>query len=175
MSTICLVVKIQFIKTHPDAKLPTKAHDTDNCWDLYAVEDVVIPASSTYDPSEWMDYDHPNYEDTENGALVNVGNAVVPVGLKLGYIDPEYGLAIKGRSGLGFKHGITPHFGEIDNEFRGDLGVKLYNLTDTDYTIQKGDRIAQLKVEKVYPATVEFIDEAVPSTRGENGFGSSGN
>ena len=150
-------VEIKFVKTHPDAILPTKAFSDDNCWDLYAVEDVVIPRSG------------------ELFGSVKIGSGVVPVGLSVGYITPGYGFVIKGRSGLGFKHGIQPHFGEIDNAYRGDLGIKLYNLTDTSYIVKKGDRIAQFKIEKVYESEVSFIDTPIPSNRGEGGFGSSGN
>tara|TARA_R110000868_G_scaffold323439_4_gene584387 strand:- start:79 stop:567 length:489 start_codon:yes stop_codon:yes gene_type:complete len=161
------MVNIKFVKTHENAKLPTKAHDSDNCWDLYAVEDVVIPASSSKDA--FSDYGIPII-----GSNVNIGHAVVPVGLNVGYISEGFGFVIKGRSGLGFKHGIVPHFGEIDNFYRGGLGVKLYNLTSTDYEVKAGDRIAQFKVEKVWESSVEFIDAVVESARGEKGFGSSG-
>jgi dUTP pyrophosphatase len=147
---------IEFVKTHPDAKLPTKAHDGDNCWDLYAVEDVTVP------------------EIFSHGSVANVGSAVVPVGLNVASITPGFGFVIKGRSGMGFKHGIMPHFGEIDNGYRGDLGVKLYNLTSTPYSIKKGDRIAQFKVERVYNSTVRFTEEVKDSTRKDSGFGSSG-
>lgn len=97
------VVDIQFIKTHPNAKLPTKAYNIDNCYDLYAVEETVIPSG---------------------------GSAVVPVGLKLAYISPGFGLAIRPRSGLGFNSNIQPHLGEIDNGYRGDMGIKLYNFSN---------------------------------------------
>ena len=147
---------IEFVKTHPDAKLPTKAHAEDNCWDLYAVEDVTIPPILFFEPR------------------VNIGNAVVPVGLNVGSITPGFGFVIKGRSGMGFKSGIMPHSGEIDNGYRGDLGVKLYNLTSTPYNIKKGDRIAQFKVERVYNSTVQFTEEVKDSTRKDGGFGSSG-
>lgn len=153
---------IKLTKTHPDAILPTQAHEGDNCWDVYAVEDVIVPASISDD----------NYSGRPS--TFKVGNAVVPVGLKVAYITPGYGFVFRGRSGLGFKHGIMPHFGEIDNGYRGDLGVKLYNLMNKDYPIQKGDKIAQIKIEKNYKTVFDFTDEVVESTRGEGGFGSSG-
>jgi dUTP pyrophosphatase len=140
-------VEIKFVKTHPDAKLPTKAYDDDNCFDLYAVEETVIPARSS---------------------------AVVPVGLTCGYISPGYGFVIRPRSGLGFKAGLQPHLGEIDNGYRNDLAVKVYNFSDKDYTITKGDRAAQIKVERVWETKVSLIDEIIPAQRGKNGFGSSG-
>jgi len=140
-------VEIKFVKTHSDAKLPTKAYEEDNCFDLYSVEDTVIPAG---------------------------GSAVVPVGLTCGYISPGYGFVIRPRSGLGFKAGLQPHLGEIDNGYRGDLGVKMYNFTNVDYTVKKEERTAQIKVERVWETKVSLIDEIIPAQRGEKGFGSSG-
>ena len=153
-------VNIQFLKTHPDAVLPTKAHNEDNCFDLYAVEDTQIFCSRS---------------------------AVVPVGLTVAYITPGFGFVIRPRSGLGFKYGLQPHLGEIDNGYRGDLSVKVYNFSSWNiietgtmgsrsnfYQVKKGDRIAQIKVEKVWDTDVSFVDEIVPATRGEKGFGSSG-
>lgn len=96
-------VEVKFVRTHPDAKLPTKAHNEDNCWDLYAVEDMTIPHSTAY-----------QMHKLDSNFAVNIGNAVVPVGLTVGYITPGFGFVIKGRSGMGFKSGIVPHFGEID-------------------------------------------------------------
>jgi dUTP pyrophosphatase len=148
---------IQFVKTHPDAKLPTKAHDEDNCYDVYACEDALI--SGCHSPV---------------GLHCTVGSGMVPVGLKVGYISEGFGFVFRGRSGLSFKHGIVPHLGEIDNGYRGDLGVKMYNLTGETYHVKKGDRIAQIKVEKVWPSRVEFTEEHVESARGEGGFGSTG-
>jgi len=159
--TRVLDCEIKFVKTHPEAILPTKAHEGDNCWDIYAVEDKEIP---------------PTQGISRNGVIstVNIGNAIVDVGLTLGDITPGYGFVFKPRSGLGFKHGIYPHQGEIDNEFRGNLAVKMYNFTGTPYQVKKGDRICQFKVEKIYNTAVEFADTITEAVRGINGFGSTG-
>ena len=140
-------VTIEFIKTHEDAKLPQKAHQEDTGIDIYAVEDTTIPAR---------------------------GSAVVPVGLKLAHITPGYWFQIDGRSGLNFKHGVVPQAGIVDQGYRGDLGIKLYNLTDKPLTLRKGDGAAQLIVYPVYNTTTRFVSEAAASERGENGFGSTG-
>jgi dUTP pyrophosphatase len=158
--------EIQLIKTHPDAILPTQAHEGDNCWDMYACEDATIPGSYGRKP--------PGNEGNWGGVDVGIGHGIVPVGLKVAFITPGYGFVFRGRSGLGFKKGIMPHFGEIDNGYRGDLGVKLYNLTATDVHFKKGDRIAQIKIEKNYKTKMEFTEEQVESVRGEGGFGSTG-
>ena len=151
---------IKLIKTHPDAIIPTKAHEGDNCFDLYAVEETVIHSCS--------------HITVGNDNRAAIGTAVVPVGLKVGHITPGFGFAIRGRSGLGFKHGIQPHCGEIDNGYRGDLGIKLYNFTDKRYVVEKGERIAQIKIERIWDTEIIETEEQVESDRGESGFGSSG-
>jgi dUTP pyrophosphatase len=145
-------VDIKFVKTHPDAVLPKYNHSDpytgDSGLDVTAVEKVIIPAK---------------------------GYNVVPVGLKLGYITPGYWFRVEGRSGVGFKKHIFPHFGIIDNPYRGDMGVKLYNFGVEDQTIMPGDKVAQLIVYPLIQANVIFTDEVVETKRGEKGFGSSGN
>lgn len=145
-------VIIKFKKTHPDAILPRKAHPHpetgDTGFDLFAVEDTVIPAR---------------------------GSAVVPVGLVLADITPSFWFRIEPRSGLGFKHNLQPHLGVIDNPYRGDLGVKLYNFSDKEVTIEKGIACAQFVVYEIYETAVEFVDEVSETDRGESGFGSTGN
>ena len=139
--------RLKFKRVHPDAKLPTKNNASDTGYDVSAVEDKVIPAR---------------------------GSAVVDVGLVLADITPGFWFRVEGRSGMGFKYGIQPHFGIIDNQYRGDLGVKLYNQTDTDYTVTIGDRIAQFVVYKNYNTVIEE-GEVEDTIRGDKGFGSSGN
>ena len=146
MENLDFMPKVKFVKTHPDAKLPTKNNATDTGFDVYAVESVTIPAR---------------------------GSAVVPVGLKVGYIPEGYWFKVEGRSGLGFKHSLLPHPGIIDNEYRGDCGVKLYNLSDVEYTINKGDRCAQFVFYLNLNIELEF-GEVKASNRGDKGFGSSG-
>ena len=139
---------LSFVKTHEDAQLPAKNNASDTGYDVFCVEDKLIPAR---------------------------GSAVVDVGLKFAYIPKLYWIKVEGRSGLGFKHGILPHPGIIDNGYRSDAGIKLYNLTDTAYQIKKGDRIAQFVLYPLlHAASVRFADKAAESDRGENGFGSSG-
>ena len=139
---------ISFIKVNESAILPTKNNENDSGYDVYCVEDKVIPAKSS---------------------------AVVDVGLKFGYIPKDYWIKVESRSGLGFKYGILAHPGIIDNGYRGDAGIKLYNLSTTDYSVKKGDRIAQFVLYPLAPNfKVEFTDKAIESSRGEKGFGSSG-
>jgi len=137
---------IKFLKTHPDAVLPKKAHDTDTGYDLTAVEDMLIPSN---------------------------GFNVVPVGITVAFISPGIWFRIEARSGLGFKHSIFPHFGVIDNSYRGDLGVKLYNFGGHDYWVKKGDRIAQIVIYPLLDHPVTWTTKIRETDRGENGFGST--
>jgi dUTP pyrophosphatase len=139
-------VTLKFKKTNANAKLPTKNNESDTGFDVYCVEDKVIPGR---------------------------GSAVVDVGLEFAFISPGYWVKIEGRSGLGFRYGISPHPGIIDSGYRGNAGIKLYNNTNTDYHIKSGDRIAQFVVYKNYNVAVEEGD-TVESDRGASGFGSSG-
>lgn len=160
--TVIVDCMIEFIKTHPDATLPSQAHDGDNCWDIYAVEDTVIPGSKGVSPNSVI-------------SRVTIGSATVETGLKVGYITPGFGFVFKSRSGLGFNHGILAFQGEIDSGYRGSAAVKLFNTTAEDYHVKKGDRIAQFKIEKIYNTTVSFTDQVVStSARDSAGFGSSG-
>ena len=144
-------VDIKFVSTHPLAVLPKYNHNDpyvgDSGLDVTAVDDVVIQPKSF---------------------------AVVPVGLKLAYITPGYWFRVEGRSGLGFKKHIFPHFGIIDNPYRGDMGVKLYNFGNETQYIKQGDKIAQLIVYPLIQANVDWANEVTDSKRGEKGFGSSG-
>ena len=101
------------------------------------------------------------------------GSAVVPVGLTLADITPGYWIRIEPRSGLGFKHNLQPHLGVIDNGYRGDLAVKLYNFSDNGYVVQPGDKIAQLVVYPLLQPTFEFAEKLTATPRGDKGFGSS--
>ena len=96
------------------------------------------------------------------------------MGLTLADITPGYWFRIEPRSGLGFKHGLQPHLGVIDNPYRGDLGVKLYNFGSKDVIIPKGSGVAQIVVYKIVDSAVSFTDEVSDTDRGEAGFGSTG-
>lgn len=137
---------LKFEKMHEMAKLPSKNHESDTGYDVYSVEDKIIPAR---------------------------GSSVADVGLRFAYIPEGYWVKVESRSGMGFKHGILAHPGIIDNGYRGSASIKLYNLSDTDYQIKAGDRIAQFVV---YINAHMGIDwgKVETSERNEKGFGSSG-
>jgi dUTP pyrophosphatase len=96
----------------------------------------------------------------------------VPTGLAIEL--PEYYEAqVRPRSGMALKHSVTVNFGTIDPGYRGEIRVVMFNLGRGDYTVEKGDRIAQLIIAQYEP--VEWEEGELGETRrGEGGFGSSG-
>tara|TARA_B100000927_G_scaffold291728_1_gene296267 strand:+ start:20851 stop:21285 length:435 start_codon:yes stop_codon:yes gene_type:complete len=83
---------------------------------------------------------------------------------------------IRPRSGLAYKHGITVlnSPGTIDADYRGEIGVLLINLSNEDYTIKNGDRIAQMVIAKYEHAEWLEVNQLDESQRGKGGFGSTG-
>jgi dUTP pyrophosphatase len=112
-----------------------------------------------------------------NGELTikSLQRVLIPTGL---YIELEegYEAMVRPRSGMALKYGITvlntP--GTIDADYRGEVGVILVNLSNKDYTIKPGDRIAQMVINKYETAQIEFVNELSNTERGEGGFGHSG-
>ena len=91
-------------------------------------------------------------------------------------IPPGYEIQVRPRSGLALKHGITvPNApGTIDSDYRGELKVILANLSDDNFPIQRGDRIAQLVLAPVTLAAWDEVEDLDSTARGEGGFGSTG-
>lgn len=87
-----------------------------------------------------------------------------------------YEAQIRPRSGLAFKNGITVlnSPGTIDADYRGELKVLLVNLSDTDFVVQDGERIAQLVIAKHEQISWQAVEELQDSDRGAGGFGSTG-
>ncbi len=100
----------------------------------------------------------------------------VPTGFAISLPGPEWVAYLFARSGLGIKSGITiPNcVGVIDSDYRGEIIVALVNLSDADYTVQPGDRVAQLVVMPVVQAQLSIVDELDETERGAGGFGSTG-
>lgn len=101
---------------------------------------------------------------------------VIPTGIAIALPSADYVALIFARSGLGIKHGIAPAncVGVIDSDYRGEVMVGLHNASDTDYTIQPADRIAQMMLTPVVQAQVTLVDELDDTDRGAGGFGSTG-
>lgn len=136
---------------HPNAKLPTYAHDGDQGADIYAVEDITIPPSS-------------------------YGN-IVPTGLKM-MIPFGWAVAIRPRSGMSKSTPlrISNSPATIDQQYRGEVKILFDNFWHKPIEIKAGDRIAQFILEKNYHGDYVKVDTVeVNTSRGEGGFGSSGN
>ena len=100
----------------------------------------------------------------------------IPTGIAIALPSADYVALIFARSGLGVKHGISLSngVGVIDSDYRGELKVGLTNLSDEPYTIQPGDRVAQLAILPVVQANVVQVNELDETGRGAGGFGSTG-
>lgn len=131
------------------AQAPAYAHDTDACADLYALENIVVRAH-TY------------------GNKIRTG---VKIQLPEGWVAMIYP-----RSSMGAKTPLrlSNSVGIIDSGYRGELGVLYDNISDHDYEIKAGDRIAQLMVMPSYRFMPKVVDILADSDRGEGGFGSTG-
>lgn len=129
----------------------------------------------------------PDYETTHSAgldlrahldeplSLAPGARALVPSGLRL-EIPAGYEAQVRPRSGLALKRGLTvlnaP--GTIDADYRGDVGVILVNLSDTEQRIEPGDRVAQLVFAPVTRVCWEEVEQLGESDRGTGGFGSTG-
>ena len=116
-----------------------------------------------------------NFGGAEEITLTPGERRLVPTGLRMA-IPAGYEVQIRPRSGLALKHGITlPNTpGTIDSDYRGPLGVILLNAGQKVFTIAHGDRIAQMIVAPVVQASFELAETLDDTTRGEGGFGSTG-
>ena len=99
--------------------------------------------------------------------------ACVPTDLQLGIPSGCYG-RIAPRSGLALKFGIDVGAGVIDADYRGNVGVLLFNFGESAFCVKPGDRIAQLVLERIHYAEVAEVSEISFTERGESGFGSTG-
>lgn len=101
---------------------------------------------------------------------------LIPTGIAIHVADPGLAAVILPRSGLGHKHGIVLGnlVGLIDSDYQGPLIVSCWNRSDTPFTLEIGDRLAQLVFVPVVQAQFKLVDEFDSSDRGEGGFGHSG-
>jgi len=107
--------------------------------------------------------------------LAPLARLAVPTGLALG-LPSGYEGQVRPRSGLALRHGITllNSPGTVDADYRGEVQVILVNLSSEPFTLRRGDRVAQLVVAPVTSARLEEVDVLDVTSRGGNGFGSTG-
>ncbi len=141
-------MKIKIQKIHPNALIPKYQTEGSSGFDLHAVEEVMIKPHSV--------------------GLVKIG---ICLSLEVGYE-----LQVRTRSGLALNHQVmvlnSP--GTVDNDYRGEIKVILANLSDKDFKVQVGDRIAQGVVQKTYKAEFIEYEQLDETSRGSGGFGSTG-
>ncbi|MFM8454792.1 MAG: dUTP diphosphatase [Gammaproteobacteria bacterium] len=101
---------------------------------------------------------------------------LIPTGLAIYIADPQLAAVILPRSGLGHKHGIVLGnlVGLIDSDYQGELMVSCWNRSQTTFTIQPGDRMAQLVFLPIVQAQLEVVTEFLGTERNTGGFGHSG-
>jgi dUTP pyrophosphatase len=133
-------------KLHKDAVLPTYADPGASGFDFYAINSIKIGPKCS---------------------------GVVITGLAF-EIPKNYEIQARGRSGLAFNSDVIAHFGTIDESFKGELKIKLFNLGDKPLIINVGDRVAQGVFAPVVKADFYERNELSESQRGESGFGHTG-
>lgn len=101
---------------------------------------------------------------------------LIPTGMAIHLADPSYAAVILPRSGLGHKHGIVLGnlVGLIDSDYQGQLFVSCWNRGDKVFTVDVGDRIAQLVIVPITQVALDIVEDFSQSQRGEGGFGSTG-
>ncbi len=141
-------MQVKFVKLSPTARIPEYAHPTDSGMDLFSNEAITIPARQY--------------------RLVKTGVAVI--------LPPNTEGQVRSKSGLALKSGLqvlnSP--GTIDTNYRGEIGVILNNVSDKDYNVEMGQKIAQLVVCPFYTCEVVETDTLDETDRSTGGFGSTG-
>jgi len=113
----------------------------------------------------------------DEARILEPGNTeLIPTGMAIHIGDPTLAAVLLPRSGLGHKHGIVLGnlVGLIDSDYQGQVFVSCWNRGSEPFTIQPGDRIAQMVLVPVVQARFEIVEEFDPSMRGAGGFGHSG-
>lgn len=130
---------------HPAAKLPTRSYHSAG-YDLYACEEIDCPPGQV---------------------------TMIPIGIATSFPYPGHAALVWDRSGMG-KKGLTVFGGVIDEDYRGQWWVMLYNSTGDTYEVHIGDRVAQFILQEVKQFPIAQVTELTDTKRGENGFSSTG-
>lgn len=133
-------------KLSENASIPFRASDKAAGYDLVSAYDYKIPAN---------------------------GKELVKTDIAVAIPEGHYG-RVAPRSSLAWKSHIDVGAGVIDGDYRGNVGVILFNLSKQDFEVKKGDRVAQLIIEKISTPKVEEVEDLDATERSEGGFGSTG-
>lgn len=139
-----MIVKFKLLRN--EAIKPKKAHPDDAGFDVFSSINTIIPAK---------------------------GNVDIPTGVAMQLPHGFYG-KFASRSGLAMKHDVHCFHGTIDNGYRGEMVVRLFNYSTEPFQVNVGDRIAQLVILPYLIADGIVVDELEDTQRGANGFGSTG-
>lgn len=140
---------LSFVRHHESSVLPSRGSVDAAGLDLYACESTTVLSRS---------------------------HKLVSTGIEVHLPEGTYG-RVAPRSGLAYRHGIDVGAGVIDRDYSGQIGVILFNHSDTDFEVSVGDRVAQLIIERcaTMECDIQELGEIDRSTeRGQSGFGSTG-
>jgi dUTP pyrophosphatase len=138
-----LIVKIK--KIHPDAITPIYSSEGAVGLDFFSIEDYNLESGETY---------------------------IFKTGIQM-EIPEGYAGLFWDRSGLSSRSSIKKLAGVIDHDYRGEIGIVLHNLSKKDRPIKKGDKIAQMLIQKVEHVLIQEVEELSETSRGSGGFGST--
>lgn len=139
-------MKLKVKKLHPDAILPNYAHAGDAGLDIHSVEDITIKSGE---------------------------RALISTGLSMEFPEGHVCL-IWDKSGMAAKNGIKTMGGVIEHTYRGEYKIVMFNTSKEDLKISKGQKIAQALIQPIITAEIEEVQELSETTRGNDGFGSTG-
>ncbi len=139
-------MELKIKRMDKEVELPSFAHDYDAALDLRSSENTTIKAGE---------------------------KKIIKTGLKMAIPEGYAGL-IWDRSGMAAKHSLHTLAGVIDSGYRGEIGIVMINLSDEDFRIEKNMRIAQMLIQPVSQPKIKEVESLEESSRGENGFGSTG-
>ena len=137
----------EVVRFHDDAIIPSRGSDGSAGYDLYAVKDFIVDQQS--------------------------GRTIVGTGIGIHVPNGTYG-RVAPRSGLAVKKGIDVGAGVIDEDYTGEVKILLFNFGDSVYEGKKGDRIAQLIIERIETPEIIEVSKLGDTSRGTGGFGSTG-
>lgn len=137
---------LQFAKLTENAFAPTRGSEKAAGYDLYSAYDYTIPSA---------------------------GKTLVLTDIQIALPDGCYG-RVAPRSGLASKHFIDVGAGVIDQDYRGNVGVLLFNHNNQLFEVKKGDRVAQLILEQIFLPDLQELPNLDDTNRGSSGFGSTG-
>ncbi len=138
-------MKLKIKKLNSEAIVPKYAHKGDAGMDLYSIENLIL--------------------EPKHRTMVATG---ISFELPKGYVA-----LVWDKSGIA-KKGVTTLAGVIDSSYRGEIKIALLNVSSKPYKIKKGEKIAQILIQKVEQPKIQVVEELSKTTRGKGGFGSTG-